>query len=254
MEVASRSDFERAATRLPGLPATIAFAGGACILVLGAAVALVLATDHPFSYFSRDPAAQAGESPSIGFVSHAGVLLTWAAAVVCLSSGRLVAPARGWIEASPLLVAGVGTAYLALDDLFLLHEDVYPTKLGVGQELVLAVYLLLAIAFLWRFRDVLRRHEWPLLALAGCALGGSLALDVTNYLVSSRVERFFEESLKLFGLAFLCAYFLRLSARTLLDAYSLPVRQPDLALEAPHAASPPAPDEVPASLSSTLAP
>ena len=221
--------------------------------MLGAAVVLVLATDHPFSYFSRDPAAQAGESPSIGFVSHAGVLLTWAAAVVCLFSGCLVARVRGWTEAAPLLVAGVGTAYLALDDLLLLHEDVFPTKLGVGQELVLAVYGLAAIAFLWRYKDVLRRHEWPLLALAGGALCGSLALDVTNYLVSSRVERFLEESLKLFGLTFLGAYLLRLSARRLLDAYPAAGPQPGLARGAPHDASPPSLDEVPASLRSTPA-
>lgn len=117
-----------------GLLPTVALVAAPCILILGAVTALVALTEHPFEYFSRDPASTLVASPFVGLLSHAGVLLTWGAAVTCAFAGVLVARARGWRHASPLLAAAGGAAYLALDDLLLLHDDIFPQKVGIAQE------------------------------------------------------------------------------------------------------------------------
>jgi hypothetical protein len=190
-----------------------------CVAVLGLVVLLVLATDYPFSYFSRDPAVEVGASPLIGVLSNTGVLLSWGAAAVAMFAGLVVAWARGLRRALPLLLAGAGTAYLALDDLLLFHDDLYPSRLGIDQDVVQALYGAVALGFLWWFRDFFRVHEWPLLALAGALLAGSVLVDVVN-VVGSRPERILEESMKLFGLALLAAYLVRLSVRVLFESYS----------------------------------
>jgi hypothetical protein len=211
--------------RPPGAGATVALVLAFCLLFLGGIAILVFSTDHPFSYFSRDPAIELGASPLVGVLSHAGVLLAWGAATVCAFAGALVARARDLRHAAPLLLAALGTAYLALDDLFLFHDDIYPQELGLDQDLVIVLYAVAAIAYLAAYRDFFREHEWPLLALALAALGASLLLDLVNVVYTSRIERWLEESSKFVGLALLAAYLVRLSTHMLLEAYAVVSRR-----------------------------
>jgi hypothetical protein len=219
MAVADFLDRSGRSRSLQALGPTILLVSGVCGAILGFVVFLVLTTDYPFSYFSRDPAIQAGESAALGFLSYIGVLITWGGSAVAVFAGLMVAWAKGWRVAWPLLLAGIGAAYLALDDLLLFHDDLYPSRLGLDEDVVESVYGVVALAFLWWYRDFFRRNEWPVLALAGAALAGSVLVDITNT-VGERPERFVEESLKLFGLGFLAAYLVRLSAHMSLWAFA----------------------------------
>ena len=105
--------------RLHELRWTILLVSAVCVGILGLVALLVLTTDYPFSYFSRDPAIEVGESPVLGLLSYAGVLITWGGAVVAVFAGLLLAWGKNRRLARPLLLVGVGTAYLALDDLLL---------------------------------------------------------------------------------------------------------------------------------------
>jgi hypothetical protein len=208
-----------------GFVQTVGLVAGVCALVLGVVATLVALTEHPFGYFSRDPASTLVASPVVGLLSYAGVLLTWGAAVTCAFAGVLVARARGWRHASPLFAAGAGGAYLALDDLLLLHDDIFPQKIGIAQGAVLIGYAVVALAFLWWFREVFRRHDWRLLAIATVALSIALALDFEEIhhhipFVEGELKVWLEDSLKLFGLGFLAAFFVLLSLRMVTAAYS----------------------------------
>jgi hypothetical protein len=200
--------------------ATIALAAAVAAAVLVSTIVLVAVGQHSFGYFRNDPAQTLGEFPLIGLMSQVGVLLAWAAAAICVFAGTFVARACGWGAAGPLLAFGGLVGYLAFDDLFLLHEDLLPGWLGISEELAQAGYAIAGVIFLWAFRDFLRRNEWQLLALALVVLGFSFAVDFdTGGAFGLPYRGLVEDSAKLFGLAFLAAYLVRLSARMLADAY-----------------------------------
>jgi hypothetical protein len=189
---------------------------------VGVVVVLVAATEYTFGYFSRDPAATLGGNPAVGVLTYAGVLVAWGAAAGSALVASLLARARGWREVSALLTGALGLGYLALDDLFQVHEELVPRLLGIPQEVVLVAYAGLAAAFVWWFRHVWARHEWPLLALAMLLLGASVGLDQSGDYVLDEISFYGEESLKLFGFAFLGTYLVRLAVRLHGETYDIP--------------------------------
>ena len=200
--------------RSPGIVYVLGLVTAFCVVVYGAVGILMAVSGHPFSYFSRDAAATLEAHPAVGMLFYSGILVLWTAAVSCLLvalhlSRRLTG------SLTPLLLAGLGIAYLAVDDLFQLHESVLP-KLGVSQDVVLATYALIALGYLLRYRDFFRGHEWPLLAIACAVLAASVAVDqFGSSIIAGDRERFVEEGFKLFGYALLATYFVRLALRLL---------------------------------------
>jgi hypothetical protein len=218
-----------------------------CLLILGGVALRVAVSERSFRYYTLDPAVTLGGSPLVGLTSQIGVLLAWGAGAVSLFAGALVARVWSWRRALPLLAVGAGTAFVAVDDLFLLHEAVFPEKLHIDETLVYLAYASVTLAVIRRYRDVLLADEWPLLALSLAMLGGSVLLDVDfGTLYDDDRVNWLEDSLKLFGLAFLCAYLLRLSASMVAAAY--PLRPRTVAQRVPRedsvtsTASPPAKD------------
>jgi hypothetical protein len=215
--------------------ATVALAAAAAIVVLLVVAGLAAFGNHKFSYYSIDPADTLGGSPIVGLMSYVGVLMTWGAAVLALFVGLFLVWLRGWSAGSPLVVLGAGLAYFAADDLFLLHERIYPDQLGIPEELVLAVYAVGVVAFFWVYRDFFRRQELPLLLLAVGVSAAAIAIDVEarDLFVYESLKRWAEDGVKLFGLAFLAAYVVRLCARMLVDAYVERSTAADTTAEAP---------------------
>lgn len=124
-----------------------------------------------------------------------GVLLAWGgAAIVAFAGAAAVGLSR---HARTLLLSlGVWTGLLSIDDLFELHERKLPA-LGIPQPLVIAAYPLSLLEILWRGRDVVRRREPWLLALAI----GLLSLSVVADLVGpALVPPGLEDGAKLSGL------------------------------------------------------
>jgi hypothetical protein len=182
-----------------------------CLLVFLAVGIAIAVTGHSFGYFSRDPAASLGAHPAVGLLSHVGVLILWGTATTCLISSAYIGQFRPWRPSDVLFVSGLGTAWLALDDLFEVHEDLL-SRIGVGEATVVSVYAVATVVFLWRYRDVIRAYEWPLLATAGAALAGSLVVDFSgSSVLSGDGARLVEEGLKLLGYTLLAAYFVRLA-------------------------------------------
>jgi hypothetical protein len=148
----------------------------------------------------REPAAQFNFWPFSGFFSHAGVAALFATGVVCLFAASHAARDRGLLR----LIA-VYSLVLAVDDFFLVHDDILPRK-GIPETATYTVYLLVgcAVAFFWR-RDLFAvRHA--ALFLAGALLAASVVFDVvTPY---SRLELVVEDSLKLAGLCVWAAYWI----------------------------------------------
>jgi hypothetical protein len=181
-----------------------------CALAVLTALAGAELADRVFTYYTRDPSSSTGASPLIGLLSNLGVLAVWGAATAALLAGAVIGRARGWHAALPLLLLGAGSAFLALDDFFLIHESL-AERIGLPEDPLFAGYAVVGAAFLWIYREFFRAHDWPLLALAGGLLGASVLIDqVVAHLVSGSVN-WIEDTIKFLGLAFLAAYLLWLS-------------------------------------------
>lgn len=164
----------------------------------------------------HDPAAVAGMNPLIGLVSNLGVLLWAAAASICLFTAALTRQ-RGMHEAFAFtFCAGLLSAYLMLDDLFMFHENLVERYIGMNEK---ALYLCLGIAtlvFLIRFRVFILRTDFGYLLLALGFLAASVLIDTAvDYVVPVFAEKFpmlediAEDGSKWLGIAFWACYYLR---------------------------------------------
>jgi hypothetical protein len=160
----------------PGMGGLLALYA-ATFAALGAAAIHAMTTGVPPWLFTRDPAAIHVSDPMFGALSNLGVIL-WAAAasVALLAATVLRDPADARLRAY-LLSVGLLTAWLLLDDLYMLHERLLPDVLGVPQPLVYAVYALLVAAVWFRFRPEIAATSWRLLVLALACFAFSIASD-----------------------------------------------------------------------------
>lgn len=123
----------------------------------------------PVSVYVHDPATTTGSSPLIGAISNLGVL-AWCAAMSCalLGAAQLRSANADSAEVNFLLGGAAITALLLFDDLFLLHERLYPELLKIPEEAVLAFYAICALAWLIRYlRQILTSRFVLLLAAFG---------------------------------------------------------------------------------------
>lgn len=132
------------------------------------------------SSLTRDMAAIAHVHPLIGVVSNVGILLWCATAAICLFGRSLLREQGLHAEASFLLWAGLLTAMLLVDDLFMIHEYIAPVHFHVNEKVVLAVHACIAAAYLLRHRRLILTANYQLLAAAIGLFTASILVDITD--------------------------------------------------------------------------
>lgn len=191
------------------LPAATAAAGFGAVLLLHQAAGGV-----PYTVLTRDPVSTFEARPWVGFLSNLGVVVWVAAATTCLVAGTATRRRSGL--APFLLAGGALTGLLAIDDLWLLHEDVLPNALGIREKVVLGTHGILVLALgVACWRQALRT-EWLLAAVAVGLLGASAWMDTS--LPFGEIETLVEDSLKFAGIAFWLAYAVRVAQQAFGDA------------------------------------
>ncbi|WP_158279827.1 hypothetical protein [Coraliomargarita sinensis] len=151
--------------------------------------------------------------PWIGFYSQAGLLLWSAAASFCLLAYKSLRSRSNHATSSRFLLGtGCFTLLLLIDDTYLLHETVLP-HYGIPQILVQSAYLAGSFIYLCCFRKALLASNYVLLLAAGTGLGLSILSDTAHLWLLDR--HLFEDSLKLFGIAFWAAYCFSISKSAL---------------------------------------
>lgn len=152
-----------------------------------------------------------------GFASTVGVMLWVATAAICLFSAVLIAM---WKLDKNLLkfaaTAGVLTGWLALDDAFLVHELVLPS-LGVPQNLVLAIYVVLALAYAGASWRIIIANDFWLLLIGGGAFAVSLGVDTVFQSLDPALV-LIEDSAKFFGIFCWASFHITALARNLASA------------------------------------
>ncbi|MBY5991243.1 hypothetical protein [Ferrimonas balearica] len=145
------------------------------LAVLMATVALSLYLDQPFSHFSRDPLAVTRGYHLYGLLSNLGAIL-WAFATAVALLAYSVLRESDASEARFFLTGGLLSGLLLLDDLFMLHEKLYPA-LGMGEKRMLVVYGLLGLGYLYFNRGRIRQSEYGLLVAAMALFALSIGVD-----------------------------------------------------------------------------
>ena len=185
---------------------------------LAALVAVYFVADIPLRIFFIDPVAEFNAPMYVGLLSNLGVLLWGAAAAVCLFAGWICFQSshnreNAWFLAS----AGLISAILMLDDLYLLHEEVFEERLFMPQKLTFAIYGFMVLALLIRFRNLILDTDFLLLVLAFGFFALSIAIDVfveeEEFTVFGGIpgRHIIEDGLKLLGIATWSVYFVRTS-------------------------------------------
>lgn len=215
MKLLSRSDFGAELIRQVKENSRVLICINVAVLVVLLGVVLVcLQTGLPIANFTRDPAAITRSNPFFGFLSNIGVLFWCASAAICLFSATLLNARLAEDEGSLfLLSSGLLSLLLLLDDLFLLHEQVFPEYFSIDQETTIAGYGAITIAYLARFRRVILKTEYVFLALALGFFGLSQVADYLQDRVEIPWHRLFEEGFKLLGIVNWTGYFARTSRR-----------------------------------------
>lgn len=112
----------------------------AAALLFGTAVLVAIAAadllgGYPILPLFNDPATHSGTHPLVGALSNLGVLLWWTSASIWLFTAALLRGREDRRFACQFaLVSGMLTAYLGLDDLYLLHDELLPDYLGAPQD------------------------------------------------------------------------------------------------------------------------
>ncbi len=191
-----------------------------CQLLVLAVVAIQ--TTVPLERLFRDTIAVAEEYPGCcsvydGLISNFGILLWWAAASITgFAALTAISLSCRRYDIIALAMASVFSAWLAMDDLFMLHESVLPL-IGLTQPMTYALYGVLVtvyIALSWR---VILVASPLLLLMAITTLGASVSIDiladhnlgsVSAWLKANlRIERLLEDGFKFIGIgSWLCLH------------------------------------------------
>jgi len=190
------------------------------VIALLAAQYVSIRNDHSMSHFTRDPLAHFdGAPPSLGALSNLGVLLWAAAATVCLFTAAVLplerdSTVRDGAAARPprtfFVAFGLFTAWLCLDDLFLIHERLIPAWTLIPEAVVYGSYAAGAALLVLVFHRQVLQSDFLPLALAGALFAGSILADELMDR-SFRWHHFVEDGAKLLGIVSWLAYVSRAS-------------------------------------------
>lgn len=180
-----------------------AIAALTALAILGVAGIGWLATDHPFGYFTRDPAALTRQAPYMGLVTFVG-LFAWTASATALVCAGYLASLRGALERrNALYLTALAVVYLLLDDAFEFHDYVYPSYLHVQDEVSQLVYVVVAVAAVAKGWSFFASTNFRLLVISGTFFAISIGLDIAIH--GERLDAL-EDGAKLIGVFVLAAY------------------------------------------------
>jgi hypothetical protein len=189
------------------IPLTICLAAAA--FFIGSAYLVHAVTQAPIPILTRDPAATFDAPPYVGMLSNATMLVWTAAATICLFAAG--ATRSDQAVRRFLFFAGLFTAVLLLDDLYMIHEVLAPEYLGIPEKVVYVIYAMAAFFWLSKYRNVIRATDYRLLMLALFFLGSSVGIDILDSRGWFPIDSpyLLEDGAKIAGVIFWLAYFTR---------------------------------------------
>ena len=186
-------------------------------LVLALALIFVFAilglhhyAEIPLWYLTSDVSSIGEMEVYAGMQSQIGLLLWAASTAVCFLAAHIVTCSK---FSRFFAFSGVLSLVLGLDDMFLLHENVFP-NLGVSEKIVYVVYIGMILAYIIRFHKLILSTECILLCFAFFCFGMSMTIDsFLQNIGNGYISRFGEDAFKFVGIVSWLFYFSRTSSR-----------------------------------------
>lgn len=159
-------------------------------------------------HFTQDPSTIMNAPFYLGFFSYVGILFWAGSATLCFFTRYMLPRSESLAEVKRFLLAsGLLTLLMMTDDLFLLHEDVFPNYLHIQEGIVYIIYVNLFIYYIFYFREELLRSEFLVLGLAYAMIGTSQFVDELPMPIPE--DSFLEDAVKLFGIMTWFIYYTR---------------------------------------------
>ncbi len=145
----------------------------------------------------RDTAQQSGASSFLGFLSNIGIWLWVSSAAICFFSVLTWKPSLDKKRRELLLLTGMLSILLAVDDFFMIHDRY------IDQNICYLTYAVLALLLLMRHHKMIIAIDGFAFLLAGFFLGSSIFTDVVQEHIPLSYEyvQIFEEGFKFVGAA-----------------------------------------------------
>jgi hypothetical protein len=187
------------------------------LLGLLVSVAIVSAVYNiPVAKFTRDPTVILGGHPFTGIISNIGILFWCFTASILFFSSAIFINHLDKMFLRFLIVSGLLTSLLLLDDLFLFHDYIFPIYFHLTEKVVYLGYLVLISLYFLKFKGVIVKTEYTLLLIA-CGFF-ALSMGADCILPQEGLEFLVEDGFKLLGIVTWFIFF----TRTCIE----PVRQP----------------------------
>lgn len=157
--------------------------------------------------FTQDPNAQMNAPFYMGFFSNLGVIIWSAALTICFYCAYRLPDSSDRRNREFLLASGGITLLMALDDLFQLHELVFPQYFHISDNMVYLTYVNVYLIYGIRFRRQLLQSDFLALVLAFFLLGLSTIIDLLPLPLPK--DTFLEDAIKLLGAVTWLVYYTR---------------------------------------------
>jgi len=177
------------------------------ILSLMLAIFTSINKDIPLDVFTKDPNAQFDASFYIGFFSNLGIMIWSAAFTICFYGAWRMDGKQNPRAQQFLILSGMITMLMTLDDLFQLHELVFPHYLNISENMVYLTYLNIYLIYFIRFRNQLLNSDFIVLFIAFFLLGLSTIIDILPLPIEK--DTFLEDAIKLLGAVTWLIYYIR---------------------------------------------
>jgi len=148
------------------------------LLLLGAVGLASRIWGIPEGDFTRDPLQVLHQPAYLGLTSYVGILVWCATATMGLFAAAALRNGPGAKTTQRFLLwAGILTAWVTLDDLFMLHDVVIPQVLHLREQFVFMLYAVIAVSYARRFKEQLFRRDRALIFLTVVFAAISVVMD-----------------------------------------------------------------------------
>jgi hypothetical protein len=155
----------------------------------------------PISRFTRDPLAITGGNPFLGIISNIGVIIWSATIAICLFAYTLSITSKKSNDVLRfILFGGLISLILLLDDLFMLHERIYPKYFGIHEISLFLVYGALVLFYLFKFRKIVIKTDLVYLLLTAIFFSMSIVVDLLPEKTLYPWHHLFEDGFKFLGI------------------------------------------------------
>ncbi len=178
-------------------------------------------TGYPVWKLAKDPAQILNFPPYIGMLSGLGVLWWMATAAISLFASAVMKKHRAPLQNRLFLLAsGVFSLILAVDDFFLLHDEILPQIFHTSEGVFYLIYIVFIMMYILVFIRNIYKHEFLLFWISIFFL----VLSRSYWIFLPILNRFNSPAdiLKHIGIVFWLAYFYRVSLSEVLAQHKTP--------------------------------